>query len=448
MASRNRRQRAASRTGSNDSPAIVVSSSEDEDYVPTELSQPIDDDELSDENGSTEQNSVVEVSEGSEVSPEVTLTAVPATSTGRARPRARKKAEKKKPVWDWEAEREHWQEANLEGYYDANGELDMDRLVKKKLVESYPQPPEIKMPLLPFQLESLAWMIKQERNEKYRGGILADEMGMGKTIQTISLIVARKMEKLAEEERAALPKDIAKTTIIICPLVAVRQWKNEIEQNTEPGTLSVYVYHGSNRTTDLEELGQYDVVITTYSIIEIEYRQRMGFQKIECEYCGRRFYIEKLKVHNMYFCGPDAQKTAKQALQERSRPTAGPSSRGGRRNGYTDAQDDGSDDDSDYNGGMPTKGGKGKRKRPLTGKASAKEPPEKKSSKRLALSRKASSSSKKKKVSLSTVEQEKNRGRIWKIDSPKDVFTAASRPLSRRKFRCMWKEEQRLCSQG
>ena len=43
-------------------------------------------------------------------------------------------------------------------------------------------PAEMLMSLLPFQKEFLAWAVSQERGE-IKGGILADEMGMGKTIQ-------------------------------------------------------------------------------------------------------------------------------------------------------------------------------------------------------------------------------------------------------------------------
>ena len=42
--------------------------------------------------------------------------------------------------------------------------------------------PELLMPLLPYQKEFLAWAVKQEQSP-VRGGVLADEMGMGKTIQ-------------------------------------------------------------------------------------------------------------------------------------------------------------------------------------------------------------------------------------------------------------------------
>lgn len=39
--------------------------------------------------------------------------------------------------------------------------------------------------------EGLHWLIEQERT-RYKGGILADEMGMGKTIQTIALFMSDK----------------------------------------------------------------------------------------------------------------------------------------------------------------------------------------------------------------------------------------------------------------
>lgn len=44
------------------------------------------------------------------------------------------------------------------------------------------QPEEIVVPLLPYQRQFLAWAITQEQST-VRGGILADEMGMGKTLQ-------------------------------------------------------------------------------------------------------------------------------------------------------------------------------------------------------------------------------------------------------------------------
>jgi len=49
------------------------------------------------------------------------------------------------------------------------------------------QPEEIAMPLLPYQRQFLAWGVSQEQSS-VRGGVLADEMGMGKTLQVRSWV--------------------------------------------------------------------------------------------------------------------------------------------------------------------------------------------------------------------------------------------------------------------
>lgn len=129
--------------------------------------------------------------------------------------------------------------------------------------ERAPQPPGLKIKLLPFQLEGLHWLKRQE-NSKYRGGVLSDEMGMGKTIQMIALI----MDDL---ERSP--------TLVVAPTVALMQWKNEIEEHTG-GALKVYIFHGANRTNDLADLKDYQVVLTTYSVLESVYRlQAYGFRR-------------------------------------------------------------------------------------------------------------------------------------------------------------------------
>lgn len=46
--------------------------------------------------------------------------------------------------------------------------------------------PSVTLPLLPYQKEGLGWMIAQESSE-YHGGVLADEMGMGKVSSHLTL---------------------------------------------------------------------------------------------------------------------------------------------------------------------------------------------------------------------------------------------------------------------
>ena len=54
---------------------------------------------------------------------------------------------------------------------------------KSKPLVAAPQPKQLSLPLLPYQLEGHGWMLAQELDDSARGGVLADEMGMGKTIQ-------------------------------------------------------------------------------------------------------------------------------------------------------------------------------------------------------------------------------------------------------------------------
>jgi DNA repair protein RAD16 len=44
------------------------------------------------------------------------------------------------------------------------------------------------------------------------------------------------------------------------------QWKSEIETHTDG--LKVLLWHGQTRESDAKELAKYDVVLTTYAVIE------------------------------------------------------------------------------------------------------------------------------------------------------------------------------------
>ncbi|CAO3665234.1 unnamed protein product [Umbelopsis ramanniana] len=126
------------------------------------------------------------------------------------------------------------------------------------------QPKDLVLPLLPFQKEGVGWMRDQEKSPDFKGGILADEMGMGKTIQTIAMLL--------EEPRQ-------KPNLVVAPTVALMQWKREIETHTR-GVLNVYLFHGASRSSDKDFLKGYDVILTTYSILESAFRkQEYGFKR-------------------------------------------------------------------------------------------------------------------------------------------------------------------------
>lgn len=129
-----------------------------------------------------------------------------------------------------------------------------------------PQPEGMTIELLPFQKEGLHWLIEQEKT-KYNGGILADEMGMGKTIQTIALFMSD------DKEKRATPN------LVLAPAVALLQWKSEIEMHSG-GNLTAFVFHGTGAKASEEDILNHDVVLTTYSLLESMFRkQEYGFKR-------------------------------------------------------------------------------------------------------------------------------------------------------------------------
>jgi DNA repair protein RAD16 len=122
------------------------------------------------------------------------------------------------------------------------------------------QPTSITRRLKPFQLEGLSWMVRQEQTH-YKGGLLGDEMGMGKTIQAVSLIMSDYPAK--------------QPTLVCVPPVALMQWSNEIREYTD-NKLKVLVYHGTNakcKKMSVKELKSYDVIMVSYNSLESLHRK-------------------------------------------------------------------------------------------------------------------------------------------------------------------------------
>ncbi|OCH91470.1 hypothetical protein OBBRIDRAFT_812104 [Obba rivulosa] len=172
------------------------------------------------------------------------------------------------------------------------------KLSSNKHDEEHTQPPSFKIPLRHEQLRSLTWMLAQEakdaqpfveeeiseaileplgwraegraqRSVRIRGGVLADEVGYGKTAITLGLIdcaskdVKREFSEL-EDMKGKIP---VKATLAIVPPHLTKQWHSEVKKFTGKRFKVVEISTASNlNSLTIEEVQEADIVIVASNL--------------------------------------------------------------------------------------------------------------------------------------------------------------------------------------
>ncbi|MBW0548113.1 hypothetical protein O181_087828 [Austropuccinia psidii MF-1] len=99
------------------------------------------------------------------------------------------------------------------------------------------------------------------------GGLLADDMGLSKTIQAIALIGTSKKWLIINPRRT-------RPTIIIFPPFLITNWKSEISKHAQAGALQAKIYHGPTRhALSKAKILKCDIIITSYNTITQKFKQ-------------------------------------------------------------------------------------------------------------------------------------------------------------------------------
>lgn len=182
----------------------------------------------------------------------------------------------------------------------ANLNLPRFVIMSNKKDEEHTQPPSFKVPLRKEQLRSLDWMIGQEsraaepffeeeiseavlvplgwraegraqRPIRIRGGVLADQVGYGKTAITLGLIdcTAKSVEK-EFSKKARIPGKIhVKGTLIVVPPHLTKQWESEVRKFTKDRFKVVAIATVSNlNKVKIEDIQNADMIIVASNIFK------------------------------------------------------------------------------------------------------------------------------------------------------------------------------------
>lgn len=164
------------------------------------------------------------------------------------------------------------------------------------------QPPHFKSskPLRPEQLRSLTWMLEQEKVEappfieeeiseaileplgwraegraerpvRIRGGVLADEVGYGKTAITLGLIdcATKSVKKEFSRIEDMTGKVAVKATLVVVPPHLTLQWEKEVQKFTGTHFKVLRLTTVSNlNTMTIEDVQEADVVIVASNLFK------------------------------------------------------------------------------------------------------------------------------------------------------------------------------------
>lgn len=140
--------------------------------------------------------------------------------------------------------------------WQLQGDVGLAQLAKRLRTIGTPQPvaaPQgLQVQLRPYQLEGLAWL--QYLRAQGLGGILADDMGLGKTAQALAHV-------LAEKEAGRLTRP----ALVVLPTSLLFNWQAEAARMAP--NLRVLALHGASRGQRYLQIGDHDLVLTTYPLL-------------------------------------------------------------------------------------------------------------------------------------------------------------------------------------
>ncbi|KAF2833695.1 hypothetical protein CC86DRAFT_461991 [Ophiobolus disseminans] len=140
--------------------------------------------------------------------------------------------------------------------------------------------------------------MRSQPGPMWRGGLLADEMGVGKTLSMIALIASDKDANATGTWpiRQDVQASSLNSTLVIVPLSLLTVWETQLKNHVHSGRLTWCTHHGKRRFRPINTVRPPDIVFTTYQTVERERRKKSPTNESLFSHHWKRIILDEAHI--------------------------------------------------------------------------------------------------------------------------------------------------------
>lgn len=155
------------------------------------------------------------------------------------------------PLVNFSAIEEYYGEEMLDEKVRTQLKMLREQLTSFEAIKEVPVPTALNATLRPYQRQGLNWL--NFLDDFNFGGCLADDMGLGKSIQIIAFVLSQRT------------KVQQNTNLLVVPTTLIFNWQAEVEKFAP--SIQILTIHGADRVKSTEGFDKYELILTSYGTL-------------------------------------------------------------------------------------------------------------------------------------------------------------------------------------
>ncbi|KAI9149178.1 putative SWI/SNF-related matrix-associated actin-dependent regulator of chromatin [Paramyrothecium foliicola] len=146
-------------------------------------------------------------------------------------------------------------------------------------------------------INTISGSYQREAPTQFYGGIIADPMGLGKTLSMISLIAHDKasgwLNNLTDTDSS--DRLAVSATLVIVPPPLLGTWDQQFTEHVFKDELRIFRHHSKSKLSNFKHLSSVDVVLTTYHTVSSDWKNSTSSKSLLYSVQWRRIILDEGK---------------------------------------------------------------------------------------------------------------------------------------------------------